>query len=151
DLTLPATDAELAAYAKLYQGAGSPQPIFSAREVGGVDDLLKTIERDVKPRIAALAKIDPSDQTLFGHSFGGLAVLRAAFTEPNAFRTFIAASPGMAWNSFAILRGVPGLRKLVEQGKAHPRILLTVGADEPKGWANVVGTARDLASQLQAI
>ena len=69
-----------------------------SRRMGGLDDYLKTIETEVKPRVRAAAdayhlKLNDDDQTLFGHSLGGLAVLEALFTEPKAFRTFVAASP----------------------------------------------------------
>jgi predicted alpha/beta superfamily hydrolase len=124
DLTLPATDAELKAFY-----APSPAP-YSAAQVGGVDDLLKTIEVDVKPRVAAMVKIDRANQTFFGHSLGGLAVLRALFTEPDAFHVFVAASPSIWWNDRSVLAGEPQFEALVTEGKTAPRILITVGAKE---------------------
>src|SRR3954463_14592048 len=60
---------------------------------GGVDPFLKIIETEIKPRIFAELPINTADQTIFGHSLVGLAVIRALFTEPTAFHTYIAASP----------------------------------------------------------
>lgn len=100
--------------------------------VGGVDDFLQVIEKEIKPKVAELVRVDAANQALFGHSIGGSAVLRALFTEPNAFRTFIAASPAIWWDADAVLAGEKGFSELVEKGKAGPRVLLTVGSNEPE-------------------
>src|SRR5262249_52552033 len=87
DLTLPASDEELKA-----QNASGEMPEKS-RNVGGLDDFLKIIETEVKPRVAALVPVDRTKQVIFGQSLGGLAALHALFVEPSAFRTFLIASP----------------------------------------------------------
>lgn len=99
-------------------------------KTGGADAFLKVIETEVKPKVAAVAAIDASNQALFGHSFGGLAVLRALFTEPTAFRTFVAASPSIWWNDKSILEGEAAFSGAVTAGKAAPRVLLSVGGLE---------------------
>jgi len=74
-----------------------PRPVWRLRHRGSsMDDFLKVIETDMKPRVFALAPVDRGNQTLFGHSFGGLTVLEALFREPGAFRTFVAASPSIS-------------------------------------------------------
>ena len=97
---------------------------------GGVDDMLKTPETEVKPRIYALSRVDRSNQVLFGHSFGGLAVIESLFTEPDAFRTFVAASPSIWWADQLVLQKDAAFRRRVQLGQMSPRILITVGADE---------------------
>lgn len=124
DLTLPASDQALAAQ---QLPGGPPQ---RASDVGGADDLLRAIERDIKPRVAAIAKVDDRQQALFGYSLGGLVVVRALFTEPSAFRTFIAGSPSIWWNDRAVLGGEAAFAAAVTNGKAAPRVLITVGSDE---------------------
>jgi len=144
-------------------------------DFGGVDDFLKTIETEVKPRVVALAaenhvKINTQDQTLFGHSLGGLAVVEALFTEPGAYRTFVAASPSIWFADRAVLAKEPAFDAAIAAGKATPRVLITVGADEenaarlPAALAarqaelaallkkdRMVGNACDLAAHLQAL
>jgi predicted alpha/beta superfamily hydrolase len=120
DMTLPMTGAALAEQ----NIPGLIEPRVS--DVGGLDDYLKIIETEVKPRVAAVAKVDIGNQAFFGHSLGGLAVLRALFTEPTAFRTFIVASPSIWWTSRAVLAGEPAFRS----GKVRPRVLVTVGSEE---------------------
>lgn len=163
DLTLPATDAELAA-----QSPSGPSPYNSAN-VGGLDQLLQTIETDVKPRIAKLTSIDVSNQALFGHSLGGLAVLRALFTRPQAYRSFIIASPSIWWSNRVVLAGEAAFVQAVKTGKATPRVLVTMGSEEstpPRtpipgmdaatvaamiARSNMVANAGDLTARLKAV
>lgn len=164
DLSLPASAAVLA-------GQALPgYPRMTPADVGGVDAFLKMIETEVKPRIAALAPVDRGDQVLFGHSLGGLAVIEALFTEPDAFRTFVAASPSIWWNDSAVLAKEPAFSARVASGASRPRVLITVGAEEaqvPKlppamdaalpqlkamvAKARMVGNACDLAARLRAL
>jgi len=100
-------------------------------DAGGLDQFLKVIETEIKPRVAGTVPVNRADQAMFGHSIAGLAVLRALFTEPEAFRTFIAASPSIWWDADAVLEDEKAFGEAVESGKVSPRVLLTVGADEP--------------------
>lgn len=147
--------------------------------VGGVDDFLKVIETEIKPRVAAAVPVNKADQAIFGHSIAGLAVLRALFTEPTAFRTFIASSPSIWWDADAVLAGEQEFDEAVKGGHASPHLLITVGADEPDSpnppasfiatlppdkaaalnayvkmaskWSGMVSGARDLAARLGKI
>jgi predicted alpha/beta superfamily hydrolase len=121
DLTPPTSDA----YMKAQKIPGFPD-----MKAGGADAFLKVIETEIKPRIHALVKVDPGDETLYGHSLGGLAVLRALFTEPSAFRTFVAASPSIWWNDKSVLEGEAGFAQKVAAGAVAPRVLITVGGLE---------------------
>ena len=144
--------------------------------VGGVDDFLKVIETEIKPRVAARVPVNAGNQVLFGHSIAGLAVLRALFTEPTVFRTFIAASPSLWWDADAVLVDEQRFAAVVEGGRVSPRVLITVGADEPDSpnppqrfidslpadraaalnayvkmasrWSGMVSGARDLAGRI---
>lgn len=100
-------------------------------DVGGVDDFLKVIETEIKPKVAAAIPVNKADEAIFGHSIGGLAVLRALFTEPTAFRTFIASSPSIWWDADSVLKSEPTFAAAVEAGSASPRVLITVGTEEP--------------------
>jgi predicted alpha/beta superfamily hydrolase len=117
-----------------------------------------------------MTKVNRDDQTIFGHSLGGLAVLEALFTEPGAFRTFVAASPSIYWGDSVVLKGEARFSELVSSGKVAPRVLITVGGEEqdiPKippaleaqraaieegiKKARMVGNACDLAGRLKAL
>lgn len=103
---------------------------FEPPESGGVDDFLKIIEREIKPKIAALVPVNTANQAIYGHSMGGLAVVHAFFTEPNAFRSFIASSPSLWWDGDAVLKDEAKFAAAVTAGRAAPRILITAGGDE---------------------
>jgi predicted alpha/beta superfamily hydrolase len=148
-------------------------------DVGGVDDFLKVIETEIKPKVAASVAVNPADQAIFGHSIGGLAVLRALFTEPTSFRTFIASSPSIWWDADAVLAGERPLGDAVSAGRVNPRVLITVGADEPDSpnpppsflaslppdraaalgaylkmasqWSGMVSGARGLATRMETV
>jgi predicted alpha/beta superfamily hydrolase len=165
DLTLPASDQELSQQ----QSPGSPP--LKHQNVGGLDDFLKIIETEVKPRVSAMTRIDPARQALFGHSLGGLATLHALFTEPDAFGTFIIASPSIWWNNKAVLAGESTFATEVISGRASPKVLVTMGSEEssppaivPASWgisredlaaalakARMVENARELVVQLKAL
>mgnify|MGYP001546589236 CR=1 FL=1 len=69
-------------------------------------------------------------------------MVRALFTEPNAFRSFIASSPSLWWDGDAVLKGEEKFAAAVTAGRAAPRILITAGGDEdelpipPKAFVN---------------
>jgi uncharacterized protein len=140
DLTLPLNAAQREDEAD----RGLP---LAAGDVGGVDDFLKTIETDVKPRVFALAPVDRGNQTLFGHSLGGLAVLEALFSEPDAFRTFVAASPSIWWGGGRVLRGEKAFSARVAAGRIAPRLLVTAGGEEE----SVAGLAPKIADEIRKL
>ena len=156
DLSLPA---DMAGFAELG---------LTAKNTGGLDDFLKIIETEIKPRVSAIAPIDLSNQAIFGHSLGGLAVLHALFTMPGAFRTFIIASPSIHWGDEIVLKNEAKFAAAVESGSARPRVLVTMGADEdvvpkhvlereaaegkkPAKRGSQVEDARALTARLQAL
>ncbi|HWY62136.1 MAG TPA: alpha/beta hydrolase-fold protein [Rhizomicrobium sp.] len=148
-------------------------------ETGDVDAFLAVIEKEIKPKVEALVPIDRNNQALFGHSSGGLAVVRALFTEPTAFRTFIPASPIVWYDGGAVLDDEKQFAAAVTTQRIAPRVLITVGALEPENvgpgkndlarmtpaqraeiapYAKMVGTwpgmitgARELAARLKAL
>lgn len=156
DLGLPLNEAQRGDIA----ARGVP---LAASDVGGMDDFLNVIEMDVKPRIYALAPVDRSNQSLFGHSIGGLTVLEALFREPGAFRTFIAASPSIWWGDKEVLLKEKSFSDRVSAGAISPRVLITVGGEEdsaptlaPKLAAEIkklrmVENACELARRLKAL
>jgi predicted alpha/beta superfamily hydrolase len=163
DMSLPGSDAVL-------QAQALPGTAYKSSGVGHVDDFLRIIETEVKPLVRATVHVNDGDQAIFGHSIGGEAVLRALFTEPTAFRTFIAASPAIWWSDNALLGGETAFDKVIESGAAHPRVLITVGALEetsphlpPVLAANqakldsmyrderMIGNACDLVKRLKAL
>jgi predicted alpha/beta superfamily hydrolase len=63
-------------------------------------------------------------------SLGGLAVVRALFTEPTAYRSFIADSPSLWYDGGSVLDGEKQFAADVTSGRIAPRVLIAVGARE---------------------
>jgi predicted alpha/beta superfamily hydrolase len=118
---------------------------------GGVDSFLQVIEKEIKPFIATRAPVNIQDQTIFGHSFGGLTVLRALFTEPKAFRTFIASSPSIWWDDKAVLRDEPAFSREVAAARMAPRVLIDAGRLEEETDATMVVNATALGARLAGL
>lgn len=123
DLSTPATAAWLASLPFQIPG-------LSPDVTGGLDTFIRVLDEEVRPAVAGLAPLDPEDQAVFGHSLGGLAVLRMLFTGPDRFRTFAASSPSIWWAGQAVLADEASFRARVEAGTCAPRILLAAGGQE---------------------
>ena len=74
------------------------------RKTGGGDEFLRVIDEEVKPLVAARYKVDATRQALWGHSIGGLTVLRALFLRTDSFSTFLVSSPSIWWEGQMVLR-----------------------------------------------
>jgi len=93
----------------------TPTHVADNKTSGGADKFLGFIKNELIPYIN---KNYPSngDNTIFGHSFGGLFVTYALLNEPQVFKSYIAADPSFWWdknymNKVAIDK-LPGLANL---------------------------------------
>ena len=84
-------------------GEPMPDPLTTGRQNGGAPELLQFIETQLRPRIAQLAPTNPAQQTLWGHSYGGLFVLYTLFERPELFSHYIAADPSLWWHNGLML------------------------------------------------
>ncbi len=64
---------------------------------GGAHDFLRFITDELVPYINAHYPTN-GDNALFGHSYGGLFVIDALLTKPDAFLSYIAADPSLWWD-----------------------------------------------------
>jgi hypothetical protein len=130
---------------------GALMPGMSPADFGGLESFLQVIEKEIKPRVAASVRINAANTAIFGHSFGGLAVLQTLFAHPTAFRSYVAASPSIFWNDRALLKGEAAFVHEITQGKITPRVLITVGGDESKPWTSLPPGNPFTVEQVNAI
>ncbi len=106
-----------------------PDPDFAGMKIGGAAPFLTFLKERVKPAVAGDFKIDPAQQSLFGHSLGGLFVTWTVLNDPDAFNAYVAASPSLWWNGEALLDSSRdfGPKAAKHQGL---RLLVTVGEYE---------------------
>jgi len=141
-------------YTPAIPGLAEQRDPLTGQPSGGVDAFFDLLTQRMRPMVANLAPIDPQRQTLWGHSYGGLAVLHALFTRPGAFSDYAAASPSLWWHDGAIVREAQGLQERL--GGNRPTLLLMRGGDEPSNpRAQVKGDverpARELAADLAKV
>lgn len=78
--------------------SGAPVADPRGRPGGGAAGYLALLREQVLPRALALGPLNPSAMTLWGHSYGGLFALHAAFAGSSPFARHIAASPSLWWD-----------------------------------------------------
>jgi len=141
-------------YTPALPGQAEQRDPLTGQPSGGVDAFLDLLTERMRPMVAGLAPIDLQRQTLWGHSYGGLAVLHALFTRPGVFSDYAAASPSLWWHDGAIVQEAQGLAQRL--GNSPARLLLMRGSEEPANpRAQVKGDverpARELAADLARV
>lgn len=141
-------------YTPALPGQAEQRDPLTGAASGGVDAFLDLLIERMRPMVAGVAPIDLRRQTLWGHSYGGLAVLHALFTRPEAFSDYAAASPSLWWHDGAIVREAQGLEQRL--GNSRPRLLLMRGSEEPANprvpvRGDMERPARELMAELAKV
>ena len=141
-------------YTPALPGQAEQRDPLTGQPSGGVDAFLDLLSERMRPMVATVAPIDLRRQTLWGHSYGGLAVLHALFTRPGEFSDFAAASPSLWWHDGAIVREAESLGQRL--GSSRPRLLLMRGSEEPANprmpvQGDVERPARELVADLAKV
>lgn len=134
-----------------YASAASLPPMLRAAKTGGADGFTKFILTELKPKIESLFPVDRDDNSLVGHSLGGLLVLNTLFEHPQAFRSYVAISPALWWNDDAVLHHEPAFAKRVAEEGISPRILLMAGGLEQTATAGPRPPGMDVADYAKLL
>jgi predicted alpha/beta superfamily hydrolase len=117
-----------------------PAPAAAAGlKTGGADVFLRFIDETVKPAVGLACKVDPGRQILFGHSLGGLFVVHTLLTRPEAFTSYIAASPSIWWSDGIVLEPETAFEAHLDR---HPKIRVLLTAGEYERDLDPVGEAK---------
>ena len=92
---------------------------------GGADHFLNFLKNELVPYVNKTYPSD-GDNTLFGHSFGGLFVTYALLNEPRLFESYIAADPSYWWDNNVMLKMV---RQQLPDLAVPGRILYVTGRE----------------------
>ncbi|MDR1646699.1 MAG: alpha/beta hydrolase [Zoogloeaceae bacterium] len=76
----------------------------SGRKAGGAEIFRDFLVHALKPELQRKFHLNPSRQTLWGHSYGGLFALHILFTHPGDFQHYVAVSPALWWHDGWIFR-----------------------------------------------
>ncbi len=102
----------------------------SKYQYGGAEQFIKFIEQELKPVIHSKIKVNSQQQSLFGHSFGGLFVLHTFFTQPQTFQRYFAASPSLWFDHYALLNRQNDWLNHRENSDQTLMLMTTVGTHE---------------------
>jgi predicted alpha/beta superfamily hydrolase len=98
---------------------------------GGADEFITFLNDELKPEIAKQFPINNQQQSIYGHSFGGLFVLYQFFQKPEAFQRYIAASPSLWFDQGMLFQKLNHWQS--QKQSNSPMLLTTVGTHEQGG------------------
>lgn len=98
---------------------------------GGADQFITFLNDELKPEIAKQFPINSQQQSIYGHSFGGLFVLYQFFQKPEAFQRYIAASPSLWFDQGMLFQKLNYWQS--QKQINSPMLLTTVGTHEQGG------------------
>ncbi|MFC0337509.1 alpha/beta hydrolase [Kushneria avicenniae] len=116
---------------------------------GGQDELLAFLEQRLMPRVASDLPIDSRQQSLFGHSFGGMFAIYTMFKRPALFNHVVAASPSLWWRDQYLLPLEPEFQKAMQKRPKHPPSLVMILAEGD--MPQQIRDARSLNERLQPL
>jgi uncharacterized protein len=122
--------------------------------VGGGDDFIRVLLEEVKPLVETRYQVDQARQIIYGKSLGGLLVLHLLFVHPEAFQTYIAASPAIYWDNSSVLAGEKDFPQKIKTSNLRLKVLITSASEEqyrgsdPKLQAEDIYRMVDNASEL---
>lgn len=124
----------------------APDP-RDAKVTGGGDAFLRAIYEEVQPFILSHFLVDRARQAIWGHSLGGMLVLRSMLRDPGRFSTYLMASPTLNKN---VLVDEPAFYERATREHMALRVLITVGGDEPpSSYPLLYDEASTLAARLR--
>nr|WP_225562540.1 alpha/beta hydrolase-fold protein [Pseudoxanthomonas sp. PXM04] len=74
------------------------------RRNGGADGFLDLLTGAARERVRQVVPLDDARQAIWGHSYGGVFVLHALFSRPDAFATYAAVDPSLWWGEGYLLK-----------------------------------------------
>jgi uncharacterized protein len=121
---------------------------------GGGDDFIRVLLEEIKPLVESQYKVDEGRQIIYGKSFGGLLVIHLLFVHPEAFQTYLIASPAIWWDNRSVLADEKNFSERIKTGNLRLKLLITAAGNEqyrgsdPKLQAQDIYRAVDNASEL---
>ncbi len=109
-------------------------PDNQGRAQGGADVFLDWIAQQLQPLLQSQLPLNAQQQTLVGHSYGGLLTLHTLFTRTAMFQRYVAASPSLWWGGGIVLEeAVQFMRRYASGQNALPSALnvyISQGSEE---------------------
>ncbi|WP_454666229.1 alpha/beta hydrolase [Acinetobacter calcoaceticus] len=98
---------------------------------GGADQFIAFLNDELKPEIAKQFPMNSQQQSIYGHSFGGLFVLYHFFQKPDAFQRYFATSPSLWFDQGLLFQQLNQWQ--TQTPLTTPMLMTTVGTHEQGG------------------
>jgi uncharacterized protein len=121
---------------------------------GGGDSFIRVLLEEIKPLVESQYKVDRGRQIIYGKSFGGLLVIHLLFVHPEAFQTYLIASPAIWWDNRSVLADEKNFSQRIKTSNLRLKVLITSAGNEQyrgpdrKLQAQDIYRAVDNASEL---
>jgi uncharacterized protein len=121
---------------------------------GGGDEFIRVLLEEIKPLVETRYRVDQAQQIIYGKSYGGLLVIHLLFVHPDAFQTYLIASPAIFWDNNSVLAGEKDFSQKIKSNNLRLKVLITSAGNEqyrgsdPKLQAQDVYRMVDNASEL---
>jgi len=119
-------------------------------ESGHAEEFVRILESTIKPLIRACYRT-LDDETLAGHSFGGLFALHVLFKHTELFDRYVAGSPALWWHDDMMFRCEADYAAL--HSDLAKALFISIGALEESGSGaacRMVGNVRLLTERLRS-
>lgn len=107
----------------------------------GAPEFVQCFRDEFIPLVEAEYRVDPSDRTLVGDSFGGLFGAYALFNAPDLFNRYLLVSPTTWWDGWTIMKDEE--HYAASNDDLPARVFLSVGSDEGAGLTESWERLRD--------
>ncbi|MCF8262736.1 MAG: hypothetical protein K9J12_18300 [Melioribacteraceae bacterium] len=116
--------------------------------VGRAEDFINFINNQVKPLINKTYNVNKYNQTLVGHSFGGLFGLFVLFKHSDSFNRYVIASPSLWWDNNVMFK----LEEIYAGTHTNlaKKVFLSVGSKEfESGPQGMIDNVRKMSERLK--
>lgn len=136
--------------ASVFDRNGNPDSLLMPQG-GGSDAFLRFMSEEFCPYIRSNYNVS-CQEILIGHSFGGLFVLHALFSEPSLFSHYMAIDPSFWWDRGSIieflfrqnrLNPLSGKWSYIGIAGTDPNIRKTIHSDKAKEFISVFSSRID--------
>lgn len=102
----------------------------STLKYGGAEPFQRFISEQLRPLLAAKIHLNPTRQSLFGFSYGGLFASYILLTKPELFQAYWITSPSLWFNQHQLLQQAQDIMQQQVQLASPLRVALNVGYEE---------------------
>lgn len=116
---------------------------------GHAKEFLNFINNKVKPLINATYNVNKRNQTLVGHSFGGLFSLYVLLNHGESFERYVIASPSLWWDNAVSFEFEETYAKLHKN--MNKKVFFSVGSKEfATGSQGIINNTREMVEKIKA-